>query len=62
MSSFPNPVFRTSSYSDRVNCVEVADLPEGAAVRDSKDRDAGVLEFPASEWRAFLDAARDGDL
>ncbi|WP_285731737.1 DUF397 domain-containing protein [Nocardiopsis sp. ATB16-24] len=53
-------VFRKSSYSTGKgqDCVEVADLPAGAAVRDSKHPDAGHLPFPADEWSAFLDAAR----
>lgn len=54
--------FRKSSYSNPQNCVEVADLPSGAAVRDSKDPDAGHFAVPASEWAAFLDAARHGEL
>lgn len=62
MNSFPNLTFRTSSYSDRVNCVEVADLPAGAAVRDSKHPETGHLSFPASEWRAFLDDVRTDEL
>lgn len=50
--------FRKSSYSsDRVNCVEVADLPCGAAVRDSKLPAAGHLPFRSSEWTAFLRSA-----
>ncbi|WP_082206590.1 DUF397 domain-containing protein [Nocardiopsis sp. SBT366] len=50
--------FRKSSYSGHAqNCVEVASLPCGAAVRDSKRPDAGHLPFPASEWTGFLSAA-----
>lgn len=46
-----------SSYSSGQgdNCVEVAGLPEGGfAVRDSKDTKGPVLDFTASEWRAFV--------
>ncbi|GAB2500745.1 DUF397 domain-containing protein [Nocardiopsis aegyptia] len=51
-------VFRKSSYSGAgENCVEVADLPCGAAVRDSKAPERGHLPFPAAEWDAFLHAA-----
>jgi hypothetical protein len=54
-------IFRKSSYSTAKgeNCVEVADLAEGAAVRDTQNREAGHLSFPAGEWRAFLAAADD---
>ncbi|WP_116246222.1 DUF397 domain-containing protein [Nocardiopsis sp. FIRDI 009] len=48
--------FRKSSYSGArtQDCVEVADLPGGAAVRDSKHPEAGHITFPVSEWNAFL--------
>lgn len=47
--------FRKSSYSATANdCVEVADVPGMSAVRDTQNRDAGHLEFPAGEWKAFL--------
>lgn len=46
--------FRKSSYSSsHDNCVEVADLPTGAAVRDSKHPEAGFLPVGASEWAVF---------
>ena len=51
--------FRKSSHSSAQsqNCVEVADLPCGAAVRDSKHPDAGHLPFPSPEWTGFLRTA-----
>ncbi|KOX16698.1 DUF397 domain-containing protein [Nocardiopsis sp. NRRL B-16309] len=54
------PAFRKSSYSANASdCVEVADLPGGAAVRDTRHRDLGHLTFAdPGEWRAFLAAAR----
>ncbi|MDA2812238.1 DUF397 domain-containing protein [Nocardiopsis sp. RSe5-2] len=52
---FDESIWRTSSYSGgQGQCVEVADLPFGAAVRDSKRPDLGHLIFPASEWAALL--------
>ncbi|MFW5416004.1 DUF397 domain-containing protein [Nocardiopsis sp. CNT-189] len=56
--------YRKSSYSsgNSQDCVEVASLPRAAAIRDSKHADAGHLAFPASEWDAFLGAARAGRL
>ncbi|MFL1431912.1 MULTISPECIES: DUF397 domain-containing protein [unclassified Nocardiopsis] len=52
----PGPLaFRKSSYSGSGdNCVEVADVPGGAAVRDSKCPDAGHLAIAAGEWSALL--------
>ncbi|GLU45894.1 DUF397 domain-containing protein [Nocardiopsis ansamitocini] len=52
--------FRTSSHSGQdQNCLEVAPLTTGAALRDSKHPHHGHLTFPATEWDAFLTAARD---
>lgn len=52
--------FRKSSYSAArtENCVEVADLPGVAAVRDSQHPDRGHLLFSAAEWRAFLNEVK----
>ncbi|KOX17701.1 DUF397 domain-containing protein [Nocardiopsis sp. NRRL B-16309] len=65
MNSFADtPTFRKSTYSstDR-DCVEIADLPTGAAVRDTQHRDLGYLTFAdSSEWRAFLAVARRDSL
>ncbi|WP_433698778.1 DUF397 domain-containing protein [Nocardiopsis sp. CA-288880] len=51
--------FRKSSYSGATtqNCVEVADLPGAAAVRDTQNRDLGHLTFGAAEWEALLRTA-----
>ncbi|MFY7065714.1 DUF397 domain-containing protein [Nocardiopsis changdeensis] len=53
-------VWRKSSYSGDTggNCVEVADLLCGAAVRDSKHPTNGHLPFPSPEWTAFLHSVR----
>lgn len=51
--------FRTSSYSgSQGNCVEVADMPTGAAVRDTQNREAGHLGFVRAEWTAALRVIR----
>ena len=48
--------WRKSTYSNGTggNCVEVADLPDGRAVRDSKHPQGPVLVFTRDAWRAFL--------
>ena len=43
------------------NCVEVAILDSGVAVRDSKDRSGPALMFTTAEWTAFVDSAKDGE-
>jgi hypothetical protein len=49
--------WRKSSHSGGGNdCVEVAFVGGGAAVRDSKDPEGGVLGLPAPGWRGLLAA------
>jgi len=43
------------------NCVEVAFLDTGVAVRDSKNRSGPALMFTQAEWTAFVDSAKDGE-
>ncbi|MFC6080490.1 DUF397 domain-containing protein [Sphaerisporangium aureirubrum] len=60
-SSLP---WRKSSHStaNSENCVEVAQLADGArAIRDSKTPSGPVLIFSGKEWRTFAeDIKRDG--
>jgi hypothetical protein len=44
------------------DCVEVATAADGTiGVRDSKKPDRAILEFTPTEWKAFLDGAKDGE-
>ena len=55
-------VWRTSSRSGgNGECVEVAQVDDGVAVRDSKDRSGPVLVFEPAVWAAFVAAAKDGE-
>jgi hypothetical protein len=48
-------VWRTSSRSSAAgNCVEVADLRDAVAVRDSKDRHGPVLVVNRANWTEFV--------
>jgi len=51
-----NLVWRKPSRSgaNGDNCVEVAVVPEGVLVRDSKDPAGPVLAVSPAEWRTFL--------
>jgi len=42
------------------NCVEVAPVYSGVAVRDSKKPDVLMLEYSAESWRVFTAQARQG--
>ncbi|WP_433259872.1 DUF397 domain-containing protein [Actinosynnema sp. CS-041913] len=48
--------WRKSSYSAgaQSSCVEVAPTRAGVVVRDSKNPDGPVIDYPATHWRAFL--------
>ena len=50
--------WRKSTYSNGTggNCVEVAHLPNGRAVRDSKHPEGPILVFTREGWRAFVQA------
>ncbi|WJK40200.1 DUF397 domain-containing protein [Solwaraspora sp. WMMA2056] len=51
--------WRKSTRSDSGNCVEVADnLPGRVYVRDTKDRDGGMLAFAPSSWSSFVELAK----
>lgn len=54
--------WRKSSYSSNgaSNCVEIGRVSTAAAVRDSKDRDAGFLAVSATRWTDFLTAIKHG--
>ena len=54
--------WRKSSYSNGGgNCVEVADLSDGArALRDSKSPDDGVLILGREAWGAFVAGIKAG--
>ncbi|MGW3952742.1 DUF397 domain-containing protein [Streptomyces sp. NPDC004752] len=53
--------WRKSSYSgegDGNDCIEIANLPNHIAIRDSKDPAHGLLTFPAAVFTSFLEAVK----
>jgi hypothetical protein len=51
--------WRKSSYSGtNGNCVETASSAGTIAVRDTTDRDGGILAFSADAWAAFTATIR----
>jgi hypothetical protein len=56
------PTWRKASFSHDNGCVELARVPGGVGVRDSKHGDASaVLAFTRSEMRAFIDGVKAGE-
>ncbi|MGI9001422.1 MAG: DUF397 domain-containing protein [Pseudonocardia sp.] len=57
--------WRTSSFSgsrgEGTGCVEVAFLPGGVAVRDTKDRELLPHRYTPTEWDAFVAGVRAGE-
>lgn len=43
------------------HCVEVASAVGNIAIRDSKDPNGPILVYTPSEFRAFLEGARNGE-
>jgi hypothetical protein len=61
MSDLTHATWRKSSESFNGDCVELASVGDGIAVRDSKDPDGPALRFSRSEWDAFLRGAKKGE-
>lgn len=62
MRDLSHACWMKSSYSGSGNnCVEVAELDGGRAVRDSKDPTGPALMFTATEWVAFTAGVRAGE-
>ncbi|MDT0609400.1 DUF397 domain-containing protein [Streptomyces lancefieldiae] len=63
MSHVPGPQWLKSSYSDSGgnNCVEVAPVRAGVAVRDSK-RPANVFVTGRASFGALIEGLRSGSL
>ncbi|TWP46158.1 DUF397 domain-containing protein [Lentzea tibetensis] len=51
----------TRSSAAGPDCVEIAMITAGAAVRDSKNAFGGRLDFGTPGWTSFLSAAKSGD-
>lgn len=54
-------VWQRSSACSGGNCVEVAEVPGGVLLRDSKNPDVAPFAFSAEEWNAFLAGAANGE-
>jgi hypothetical protein len=55
-------VWRKSSRSNgQGQCVEVAQLDQAVAVRDSKNATGAVLVFTSAEWTAFTAGVKAGE-
>ncbi|OUD01857.1 DUF397 domain-containing protein [Streptomyces swartbergensis] len=51
----PKPNWRTSSYTSNDSCVEVADNDlEVVRVRDTKDREQGLMALRPASWAHFV--------
>lgn len=52
------PAWRVSSKSNGTNCVEVGQHATAILVRDTKNRAAAGLSFPARTWESFTSSFR----
>ncbi len=61
MTDLTRATWRKSSHSGSGNqCVEVAQIGEAFAVRDSKNPSCDLLTFDAADWEMFLDRVKHG--
>ena len=60
----PSPAIWRKSRRTQANgqCVELADLSDRVAVRDSKDPSGPVLLFGSAGWGTFLGSIKRGEL
>jgi hypothetical protein len=55
--------WRKSSYSSAgQQCVEIAPLPGGLALRDSKDTSRTPLRYSVAQWTVFCEGVVSGAL
>jgi hypothetical protein len=52
--------YKSSYTAGQGNCVEVAAVPDGIAVRDSKNPAGPVLRFGVAAWQAFVNGVKAG--
>lgn len=52
--------WRKSSYSHEGDCVEIALIPDGILVRDSKNPDGSTLFIHAPAWRTVVSIIKYG--
>jgi hypothetical protein len=50
---------KSSRSSGNGACVEVADMAEAIAIRDSKDPDGPKLTFSRQAWAGFVERTKD---
>jgi hypothetical protein len=58
---FSQAIWRKSRHSATTHCVEVAQTPTVVGVRDSKDPNGLVLQYPSTRWAAFLGGIKAGE-
>jgi Domain of unknown function (DUF397) len=59
-TSTPDSWFKSSYSGGNSNCLETGPLPEGMAIRDSKNAPGPTLAIRAHDWTSFLTAIKDG--
>ncbi|HEY0452626.1 DUF397 domain-containing protein [Actinophytocola sp.] len=63
VSDLTGAIWRKSSRSGAGNdCVELVVARIGAAVRDSKNPEAGHIAFDGTGWNAFMGVMKEGRL
>jgi hypothetical protein len=62
MTNDTKPMWRKASFSGQNgSCVEVADVGDEIAVRNSNDPDAGTIHFTRAEMKAWIQGCKAGE-
>lgn len=56
----PSAWRKSSRSANNAHCVEVAVASRAVGVRDTKNRDGGILAFERGQWASFTAAIKQG--
>jgi uncharacterized protein DUF397 len=59
-ASTPDSWFKSSYSGSNSNCLEAGTLPDGIAIRDSKNTPSPALAIHTDDWTSFLTAVKTG--
>jgi hypothetical protein len=56
-----HPIWRSAISCTGGQCIQVAAIGNGVAIRDSKNPAGAILVYSTEEWETFVAGAKNGD-